>query len=161
MPAKTAEEMPADDTVLITAAASPFDGMTIGQARVLNGALSWCRVEVTGGKFPSTRRPEQFVFQRILLPGDRPTFGAMVGDLELWGWDEERDEAKRWLGRIISPSLVRSFRVIEAPELSCCSQCFSVLPQSKLIDAGPAYFSGDWCDYQSRLECRPCFEAPF
>lgn len=146
--------------VLVQSAASPFNGITLAQAEAFNDAFGWRRVEIIGGKPNSTLRhkPVEYVLHRVLLPGMRAQDPfASVGDLELWTWRNDRCE--RWLTRVLSMSLVRSFKTIEAPELSSCYQCSAVLAQSELKDAGPLFWDGDDYDYESRLECKRCYES--
>lgn len=149
-----------DDTdILVQSPASPFDGITLAQAHALNDAIGWRRVEVIGGKPQSTlrHRPTEYVFSRMLLPGMRATDPfSEIADLELWKW--ENGMGHRHTTRVLSAGLVHSFKVIEAPELSSCYQCFALLPQDELKDAGPLFWcEGEDYDYESRLECKKCY----
>lgn len=148
-----------EQAVLVTAPGSPFDGITIEKARIVNSAIGWRRVEVIGGKFSVTRRPTEYVFHRVVLPGhlvDDPF--VQIGDMELWDWDGERERGGVGSRRTLSLDLVKSFRVLEAEELSSCSQCGVLLPTSRFVDAGPAYWGGhDERDYFSRYECERCW----
>jgi hypothetical protein len=144
--------------VLVDAPGSPFDGITLAKAHVLNDAIGYRRVEVIGGKGELKHKPVEYVFHRVLLPGSVTTdpFSG-IGDLELWRW--ENGMGHRHTTRVLSMGLVRSFKVIEAPELSPCIQCGALLAQSELKDAGPLFWDGDIdYDYESRLECKMCWE---
>lgn len=136
---------------------SPFDGMTVAQAEVLNGALTHRRVIVGGGKFTPDDVGE-YVFLRMFLPTDRGWFGGGIPA----GWAAMFDlyllrvgEDHRPVGgsyRVVSPALIWMFLTVEAPELSRCHVCSAWQPQSELRDSA----FPEWGIEGYGLECVRC-----
>lgn len=142
---------------------SPFDGMTLGQARCLNDAIGGLRVLVAGG----IHRPEARLYEfghMVLAP-----YGLRgAGDLTLY--HIEPDGGVSSSSRVLSAALVRVFIVRQMLPDRVCWQCNRRLPRDeKVYDRGglgrqpngvALMFrnDGEWIyDFEQAFECERCW----
>jgi hypothetical protein len=176
-----AVEMPREDEAVVSPLAygSPFAGITLAQARILNSALAGLPVEVYGGARASG--PEVYIFAGMVLPSPSGrSFGpswmlfAAVGDLVL-------DHAERlpdggWASRggssrILSAALVRRFDVLAIePTYRVCETCGrrmgltekvfdqACLGNEKLPAGTYGHEHGEF-EWSHWIECRACWHG--
>jgi hypothetical protein len=114
---------------------SPFAGMTVEQARVMNSALAGLPVEVYGGRFDTY--PKAYIFGGMALPGMwTRTPLEMVGDLTLYESERVDDHylPRAGLSRVLSASLVRKFTVLAGdPQYRYCQACGKAMPLTEKV----------------------------
>lgn len=142
---------------------SPFAGMTVTQALLLNSAVCGLPVEVFGGR-QDEGRPEVYIFSGIRVSGSYGGPFECIGDLILTRAERLDDcwVPRYGIRRVLSAVLVRRFTVLSIePTYHVCSACGTAVPLTeKVYDVGglgqDLLADGDW-EWQQRIECKDCW----
>lgn len=161
-------------TVIVSRwAGSPFAGMTISQARLMNSALAGLPVEVYGGKSWGTAGPAVgvYIFGGMLVPGywKRTPFEE-AGDLTLYESERVADcyLPRPGLSRVLSATLVERFDVLAIePQFRYCETCGKRMPLTeKVYDTASlgnaklppgTYGEEEPFEWAHRFECHDCW----
>lgn len=141
---------------------SPFDGLTVAQARIVNDAFGGLKVLVAGGRDPG---PALYVFGCIQTVGGWRRSYQYPGDLVLHYVGED-GRVTPGSTRILSATLVTAFVATQMEPDYLCSQCgTTILPGEKVYDLGGlgrqpngvALMRGDEYEWEQRFECKDCW----
>lgn len=140
---------------------SPFDGLTVAQARIVNHAFGGLKVLVGGGR----QTLGLYVFGGIRLPGQWGRVMEYPGDLILHNVGED-GRVRPGSARVLSAALVTVFVAVQMEPDYLCSQCGeTILPGEKVYDVGGlgrqpngvAFMRGDEYEWEQRFECKRCW----